>query len=75
MEVMEVIDYATGAKGSYCIRRVDGIYASYWNPNGWAGSGYVFADKRIAEALCILMTDGEVIWRQGKIAESVREMN
>jgi hypothetical protein len=53
---MEVIDYAAGASGSYCIRRMNGIFASYWNTNGWAGSGYVFEDKRIADALCSTLT-------------------
>lgn len=52
-----VIDYATGAKGSYCLQRMDGIYASFWNPSGWAGSGYVFTDKRLADSLCKTLND------------------
>jgi hypothetical protein len=54
---MEVIDYATGVKGSYCIRRMEGIYAAFWNPKGWAGSGYVFTDKQLADAVCELLIE------------------
>ena len=57
--MIEVVDYATGTAGSYCIRRMDGIYASYWNPFGWAGSGYVFTDKKLADAVQALLAPKE----------------
>lgn len=53
---IEVVDCATGVAGTYCIRRMDGIYASYWNPCGWAGSGYVFTDKKLADAVQALLS-------------------
>lgn len=48
---LELVDHATGVKGTYCIGRKEGAYMSFWNPEGWAGSGYVFTDKRIAESV------------------------
>lgn len=53
--MIEVTDYATGVKGTYCIGRKNGIYWSYWNPSGWAGSGYLFHDKVLAEAIATLL--------------------
>jgi hypothetical protein len=58
---LEVIDYATGAKGSYCIqRRVadNPAFVEFWNPspNKWAGSGYVFTDAKLAHAVCGLLS-------------------
>ena len=50
-----VHDCATGAKDSYCVGKVNGAYYSFWNPHGWAGSGYVFYDKVLAEAICDLI--------------------
>lgn len=46
-----IVDFATGVKGSYCIGRKCGAFTEFWNPSGWAGSGYVFYDRQIAEAL------------------------
>jgi hypothetical protein len=54
---MEVVDYATGVKGSYCIGKFEGFW-SFWNPNCWAGSGYVFTDKKLANAVCKLLKEG-----------------
>ena len=49
-----VTDRATGAKGSFCIERPmkdNNFYTEYWNPEGWAGSGYVFTDEKLAYAV------------------------
>ncbi len=49
-----VTDRATGAKGSFCISRPmdeKGFYTEHWNPQGWAGSGYVFTDEKLAYAV------------------------
>ena len=56
---IEVIDYAAGAKGTYCIGRKMGdnhAFMEFWNPHGWAGSGYVFSNKTLAHALCGLLS-------------------
>ena len=47
----ELVDCADGVAGHYCIGRKEGAFMSFWNPDGWAGSGYLFTDKRIAEAV------------------------
>jgi hypothetical protein len=53
---MQVVDYMTGAKGSYGIERQDERgFRSFWNPSGWAGSGYVFTDKKLADAVLELL--------------------
>jgi hypothetical protein len=54
----EIVDYATGIQGTYCIgQRVAGApaFIAYWNPAGWAGSGYVFTDKELVEAIVGLL--------------------
>ena len=54
-----VVDRATGARGAFCIARpcVDNPYfTEYWNPNGWAGAGYVFGDDKLACAVRDLLT-------------------
>lgn len=48
---LEIVDRATGAKGTLCISRKSGIYSEFWNPAGWAESGYVFTDRKLAEAV------------------------
>ena len=56
---IEVIDYAAGAEGTYCIGRKMGdnhAFMEFWNPHGWAGSGYVFSNKTLAHALCGLLS-------------------
>ena len=50
-DAYEITDYATGVEGTFCIGRKEGAFMSYWNPGGWAGSGYVFHDRRIAEVV------------------------
>lgn len=53
---LELRDYATGVQGSYCIGRKVDYYWQFWNPGGeWAGSGYVFTDKKLAEAIMVLL--------------------
>lgn len=49
-----VVDKATGVEGAYCIAKEEGGFRMLWNPSGWAGSGYVFTNKLIAE----LVADG-----------------
>ena len=54
----EIVDHATGVEGNYCIgQRVAGAPAfwSFWNPSGWAGSGFVFTDKAAAKAVIGLL--------------------
>ncbi len=46
-----VTDGATGVKGSFCIERDNLRFAEFWNPTGWAGSGYVFTDEKLAYAV------------------------
>lgn len=50
---VKLVNYADGVDGHYCIGRRVGntIYQEFWNPDGWAGSGFLFTDKRIAEAV------------------------
>jgi len=55
-EPLSIVDYATGVSGSYCIgkRNPTGFW-SYWNPSGWAGSGYLFEDRKLAERVLQLL--------------------
>jgi hypothetical protein len=51
---IHVFDYATGAKGSFCIGRPcadNSFFREFWNPTGWAGSGFVFENKKLAYAV------------------------
>ena len=55
-EPLSIVDYATGVSGAYCIgrRNTQGFW-SYWNPSGWAGSGYVFIDRKLAESVLAMI--------------------
>ena len=51
-------DYAAGVRGDYCIsQRIVGApaFQAFWNPTGWAGSGFVFTNKSLAEAIVKLL--------------------
>lgn len=53
-----IVDRATGVRGAYCIEQKmedAPAYSVYWNPSGWAGSGYVFTDKALAETVVSLL--------------------
>ena len=56
LRALALVDHATGVAGTYCIGRRDpkGFW-SYWNPSGWAGSGYVFTDPNLAERVLQLL--------------------
>ena len=54
MTKIYVVGHATGAKGDFCIERPCADHPrfnEYWNPSGWAGSGYVFTDEKLAYAV------------------------
>jgi hypothetical protein len=51
---LEIVDYATGVKGSFCISRPvadNPKFTEFWNPSGWAGSGFVFTDRALVESV------------------------
>ena len=56
LRALALVDHATGVAGTYCIGRRDpkGFW-SYWNPSGWAGSGYVFEDRKLAERVLAMI--------------------
>jgi hypothetical protein len=54
MTKIYVVDRATGVRGTFCIERPcadNHAFSEYWNPDGWAGSGYVFTDEKLAYAV------------------------
>jgi hypothetical protein len=53
---LQLYDRADGVEGHYCIgRQANPPFAEFWNPDGWAGSGFVFEDERLAQAVLKLL--------------------
>jgi len=53
-----LVNRADGVDGHYCIGRDAEIgrpYMEFWNPHGWFGSGYLFTDKKLADAVAALL--------------------
>ena len=72
-DTFEILDRATGVPGAYCIARKEGAFLSFWNPSGWAGAGYVFDDRRIAQALIDAWKATDNAYAAGR-AEGIEEM-
>lgn len=70
-----LVDWGDGVAGHYCIGRVlCPPYIEYWNPApyGWTASGYLFTDKRLADAVLELL-GGQILAAPPAAAEQPKE--
>lgn len=65
---LKLHDRADGVKGHYCIGRPmrdHPAFTEYWNPSGWAGSGYLFTDEKLVQSVLDLIAEVERL-REGR---------
>lgn len=67
MKKLRLCDRADGVRGHYCIGRPVRncpAFTEYWNPSGWAGSGYLFTDEKLAQAVLDLLAQNKELHRE-----------